>query len=93
MKLGPHGKLLVDFVMAYVDGEMERFDFDMDYSGYVIAHFPGFEEETPRLAARFASSIDRAYSTCGRLRDDAFIRALSAAVDDFLGTDQLPDID
>ena len=56
MKLGKHGQFLLDFVSAYINGDMERQDFDMDYSGYVIEHFPAFETETPRLAARFANT-------------------------------------
>ncbi|QNK41038.1 hypothetical protein [Caproicibacter fermentans] len=50
MKLGKHGQFLVNFISAYVNGEMERWEFDLDYSGYVIDHFPSFETETRRLA-------------------------------------------
>ena len=54
MKLKPHGYFLVNFVTSFVEGEMSRHEFDMDYSGYVIEHFPGFRKEHPRLASRFA---------------------------------------
>ena len=39
MKLKPHGYFLVNFVTSFVEGEMSRHEFDMDYSGYVIEHF------------------------------------------------------
>lgn len=49
MKLGKHGKFLHNFVFAYIHDEISRWDFDLEYSGYIIAHFPGFEDETPNL--------------------------------------------
>ena len=41
MKLKPRDYFLVSFVTRFVDGEMSRHEFDMDYSGYVIVtvHF------------------------------------------------------
>ena len=47
MKLKPHGYFLVSFVTSFVDGEISRHEFDMDYSGYVNEHFPGFQKEHP----------------------------------------------
>lgn len=85
MKLKPHGFFLVNFVVEFTNGDMERWKFDLDYSGYVIEHFPEFEEEHPRLARRFANTIDFAYSTWSHLADDAFREAMADAVDRFLG--------
>ena len=49
MKLKKHGAFLVNFVIDFANGDMSRFFFDLDYSGYVIEHFPEFEREHPRL--------------------------------------------
>ena len=92
MKLKKHGAFLVNFVVDFADGNMSRQEFDMDYSGYVIEHFPEFEKEHPRLSRRFADTIDRTYSTCSWMTHDAFQYAISDALDLFLGTAPEADI-
>ena len=71
---------------------MSRRDFDRDYSGYVIKHFPKFERAHPRLSRRFADTIDRTYSTCFWMMDEAFRDAIGDAVDAFLGNAPVADI-
>ena len=83
--LTKHGAFLVNFVIDFANGDMSREEFDMDYSGYVIEHFPEFEREHPRLSRRFADTIDRTYSICSWMTDDAFQYAIGDAVDTFLG--------
>ena len=85
MKLKKHGAFLVNFVIGFANGDISRRDFDMDYSGYVIEHFPEFEEEHPRLSQKFASTIDRTYSACSWMPDNRFREAISNALDEFLG--------
>lgn len=91
MKLGPHGMFLVKFVASFVQDELARWEFDLDYSGYVLEHFSGFEAEAPRLAAKFARTIDRTYESCAWMDDVNFAYALSNALDEFLGTPTLQD--
>ena len=85
MKLKPHGYFLVSFVTIFVDGEMSRHEFDMDYSGYVIEHFPAFRKEHPRLASRFAGTIDVAYELGERKSDEDLRDSMADALDDFFG--------
>ena len=92
MKLKKHGAFLVNFVIDFSNGEMSRWEFDMDYSGYVIEHFPEFQRKQPRLARKFADTIERTYSTCSRMPDDRFQDAISDAVDEFLSTTPKMDI-
>ena len=92
MKLKKHGALLVNFVIDFANGDMSREDFDMDYSGYVIEHFPEFEREHPRLSRRLADTIERTYSTCSWMTDEAFRDAIEDAVDEFLGNESMADI-
>jgi len=92
MKLKKHGVFSVDFVMSYVDGEISLWEFDLDYSGYVIEHFGAFETENPRLAAKFVRTVDAAYSNFSWMKDDAFRQAISYALDDFFGTAKITDI-
>jgi len=92
MKLKKHGALLVNFVIDFANGDMSREDFDMDYSSYVIEHFLEFEREHPRLSRRFADTIERIYSTCSWMTDEAFRDAIGDAVDAFLGEAPAADI-
>ena len=92
MKLKPHGYFLVSFVTSFVDGEISREAFDMDYSGYVIEHFPGFRKEHPRLASRFADTIDFAYDLGEHKSDEDLRDAMDEALDDFFGNRQDCDI-
>ena len=88
----PHGYFLVNFVTSFVEGEMSRHEFDMDYSGYVIEHFPGFRKEHPRLASRFADTIDFAYDLGEHKSDDDLRASMADALDDFFGNRQDCDI-
>lgn len=47
--------------MDFVNGELERYFFDLDYSAYVIEHFPHMEYENNKFADKFTYTIDRAY--------------------------------
>ena len=92
MKLKKHGAFLVNFVIDFANGDMSRWEFDMDYSGYVIEHFPEFLREHPRLARKFADTIERTYSTCSWMLYDRFQAAISDALDEFLSTASKVDI-
>ena len=88
MKLKPHGYFLVDFVNSFACGEMSRFDFDLDYSGYIIEHFPYFREEHPRLAQRFVDTIEVAYVLGEHQSDEELQASMVEALDDFLSNRQ-----
>lgn len=75
----------MNFVIDFANGDMSRREFDMDYSGYVVEHFPEFEKEHPRQYRRFADTIERTYSACSWMTDEAFRDAIGDAVDEFLG--------
>lgn len=92
MKLNPHGYFLVNFVTSFVEGEMSRHEFDMDYSGYVIEHFSDFRKEHPRLANRFADTIDFAYDLGEHKSDDDLRASMADALADFFGNRQDCDI-
>ena len=92
MKLKKHGAFLVNFVIDFADGSISRWAFDMDYSGYVIEHFPEFEREHPRLSQRFVNTIERTYSTCSWMTDEAFQSSICNAVDALLGNAPVADI-
>lgn len=85
MKLKKHGAELVNFVISFVNGNISRRDFDLDYSYYVKKDFPAFRREHPRLANRFADTIDQTYDACSYMADEDFQDAIADAIDEFLG--------
>jgi len=93
MKVGKHTAFMIDFVSDFVNGELERLFFDLDYSAYVIEHFPHMELENTRFADKFAYTIDRAYErgTDLGLSDEEFRIEISNALDEWLGRKK-PDI-
>ena len=87
MKVGKHTAFMIEFISDFVNGELERFFFDLDYSAYVIEHFPHMELENTRFADKFAYTIDRTYEreTDRDLSDEEFRVEISNALDEWLG--------
>ena len=92
MKLNKQGAFLVNFVIDFANGDIIRWEFDLDYSVYVIEYFPAFEQEDPCLSWKFPDTIECTYSVCSWIPDDSFQDAISNAVDRFLGTAPKTDI-
>ena len=88
-----HTAFMIDFISDFVNGELERYFFDLDYSAYVIEHFPHMELEDSSFADRFACTVDRAYErgTDLGLSDEEFTVEISNAFDEWLGR-KMPDI-
>ena len=87
MKTGKHTSFMINFIKDFIDGEIDCYFFKMDYSAYVIEHFQHMEYENPRLADRFADTIDNAYEKAINLRlsDEKFRAEISYAYDEWLG--------
>lgn len=92
VKLKKYGALLAKLVIDLANGVISRRVFDMDYSGNKIEYFPGFERDHPRLSRRFADTIERTYSICSWMTDDAFRDVIDDAVDAFLVEAPVTDI-
>ena len=45
---------MITFVQEYLDGEMDRLGFDLDFNHYLIKHYPKMERENPDMADCFA---------------------------------------
>ena len=90
MNFKKHTAFMIDFISDFVNGESERYFFDLDYSAYVIEHFPHMEFENSRLADKFAYTIDWAYErgTDLGLSDEEFRVEISNAFDEWLGKKQ-----
>jgi hypothetical protein len=93
MKVGKHTAFIIDFVSNFADGKISRYDFEMDYSGYIIEHFPMMERENARLARKFASTVDDTveYAQANNISDDDFRIMVNNALCDLLGVDE-PDL-
>ena len=86
MKVGKHTAFMIDFVSDFADGDMERLFLDLDYSHYVIEHFPYMENENARIARKFADTVDVAYERWADsdLSDEAFREKISVALKEWL---------
>jgi len=86
MKFKKHTAFMIDFISDFVNGDLERYFFDLDYSAYVIEHFPHMELENSKFADRFAHTIDRAYERGADLglSDEEFRNEISNALDQWL---------
>lgn len=93
MKHKKHTAFMIDFISSFVNGEIERYFFDLDYSAYVIEHFPYMEKEDAKLAEKFVYTVDQAYERGADLglSDEEFRVEISNAFDKWLGKKQ-PDI-
>ena len=93
MKVGKHTAFMIEFASDFADGKISRFDFELDYSGYVIEHFPMMELENKRLARKFANTIEAAveYAENHTVEDEDYRIMINNAICDFLGVGE-PDI-
>jgi hypothetical protein len=91
MNFKKHTAFMIDFISDFVNGELDRYIFDLDYSAYVIEHFPHMEQENSKLAEKFAHTVDWAYErgTDLCLSDEEFRAKISNALDEWLGKKKL----
>ena len=92
MKLKKHGLALVNSGLSFVDDDISRREFDLDYSYYVKKDFPAFRREPPRLSRRFTDTIDLAYDVYFYMADGDFQDAIADAMDELLGITSEADI-
>lgn len=88
MNIGEQTTFMINFISDFINGELDRYFFDLDYSAYVIEHFPYMEFENSKLADRFAYTVDRAYErgTALGLSDEEFRAEMSNALNKWLGS-------
>jgi hypothetical protein len=90
MKVGKHTAFMIDFISDFADGKISRYDFELDYSGYVIEHFPMMKKENARLARKFTNTVDDAFefAQTNKISDDDFRIMVNNALCDLLGVDE-----
>ena len=86
MKVGKHTKFMINFIEEFINGEMDRFFFDLDYSAYAIEHFPHMKKENLALAERFSYIVDQAYEdgSDDGLSDEDFKMKIANALKEWL---------
>ncbi len=57
MNFKKHTAFMINFISDFVNGGLERYIFDLDYSAYVIEHFPHMEQENSRFAERLTNTV------------------------------------
>lgn len=93
MKVGKHTAFIIDFISDFADGKISRYLLEMDYSGYVIEHFPKMKRENALLAQKFVSTVDDVieYAQANNISDDDLRIMINNALCDLLGVDE-PDL-
>jgi len=86
MSFKKHTAYMIDFISEFANGEMDRLLFDLDYSHYVIEHFPYMENENARVAQKFADTVDVAYERWADsgLSDEVFREKIPVALKEWL---------
>ncbi len=49
-----NAELMFEFVQKYIDGDMPRLFFDLDFDHYFIKYYPALERLNPDMAGCFA---------------------------------------
>ena len=84
---------MLSFVQEYLDGEMDRLGFDLDFNHYLIKHYPRMEREDADMAEAFAFYLaEIGFDKSGNLTDaehkklirQRFIEFMEAKDDGFL---------
>ena len=76
---------MIDYVKDFIEGRMERWEFDMDYSAYMIEHYPKMECENPQLADCFVWYIDkRGFEKGQDLPDDKYKMLIKRRFEQFM---------
>ena len=62
-------EFMFGFVREYLDGEMDRLGFDLDFDHYLIKHYPKMERKDEELADCFAfylaeQGADKVFHLC-----------------------------
>ena len=66
-------KYMIDHVKDFIEGRIERWEFDIDYPGYMIERYPMMERENPYVADCFVCYIDeQGYEEGQELPDDEY---------------------
>ena len=62
---------MMSFVQEYLNGELDRLDWDLDFNHYLIKHYPKMERENQDLAECFNFYLaERGFDVAEDLPDD-----------------------
>ena len=76
---------MIDYVKDFIEGRMERWEFDIDYSAYMIEHYPKMERENPQLADCFVYYIDEQGFEAGEgLSDNKYKQLIKKRFNQFM---------
>jgi len=76
---------MIDHVKDFIEGRIERWEFDLDYPAYIIEHYPIMERENPQLADCFVYYIDeRGFEAGENLPDDKYLKLIKKRFEQFM---------
>jgi len=78
-------KYMIDYVKDFIEGRIERWEFDLDYSAHMIERYPKMEREDPQLADCFACYIDeQGFEEGQSLPDDKYKKLIKMRFEQFM---------
>ena len=76
---------MMAFVQDYLDGVLNRLDFDLDFNHYLIEHYPKMERECGELADCFNFYLaERGYDQAQELSDAEHKKLIRRQYNEFL---------
>jgi hypothetical protein len=82
-------KFMMAFVQEYLDGEMDRLGFDLDFIHYLIKHYPKMEREDSDLAECFNIYLaEQGYDLAQGLTDAQHKKLIRKQYNEFLSAMQ-----
>lgn len=81
MRKNTASEFMMTYVQEYLEGKRSRLDFDLDFSHYLIKHYPKMERENPDLAECFNFYLaEEGFDQAEGLSDDRHRETDSKAV-------------
>ena len=77
-------QLMFDFVTEYLDGDMERMFFDLDFNHYLIQYYPAMERQDSEMAECFVFYLaERGVDVSEHLSDEQHRQLIQRQWDQF----------
>jgi len=77
-------KFMMEFVQKYLDGEMDRLGFDLDFNHYLMEHYPKMERRCGELADCFYFYLaEEGYNQVQGLSNAAHKKKIGRQFDEF----------
>ena len=76
---------MIEYVKDFVEGRIERFEFELDFPDHLKKRYPKMVRECPELADCFSCYlIEQGYDEGQDLPDDEYLELIQERFDEFM---------